>query len=212
MENTAQTWREFIQAHKDQEEYERNVESNQKIIDPKDQPTTSFAHLMDHPTLVTLTKSSIEDEVQATFFHSKVKFSLLSSEHDYLALSGFGERACAMRVNAKENFKISSTKKKIPSFEALMKCSDTDDLLALTPKDGWEESKLESHAILSPFLTNIFLSEDSVKAQDVLIRMILGIKLIKSQSELEEDHQEKSTVSTREELDDEDISNKSIPD
>ena len=156
MENTAQTWREFIQAHKDQEEYERNVESNQKIIDPKDQPTTSFAYLMDHPTLVTLTKSSIEDEVQATFFHSKVKFSLLSSEHDHLALSGFGKRACAIKVDAKEIFKTSSAKKKIPSFEALMNCYDTGDLLTLTPKDGWEESKLELHAILSPFLTDIF--------------------------------------------------------
>ena len=134
----------------------KNAECIQKIIDPKDQPTTSFAHLMDHPTLVTLTKSSIEDEVKATFFHSKVKFSLLSSEHNHLALSGFGKRACAMRVGTKEIFKTSSAKKKIPSFEALMNCSHTDDLLALTPKEGWEERKLESHAILSPFLTDIF--------------------------------------------------------
>ena len=161
MEITAQTWREFIQAHKDQEEYERNAESIQKIIDPKDQPTTSFAHLMGHPTIVTLTKSSIEDEVQATFFHSKVKLSLLSSEHNHLALSGFGKRVCAMRVDTKEIFKTSSAKKKIPSFEALMNCSHTDDLLALTPKEGWEESKLELHAILSPFLTDIFFGRIS---------------------------------------------------
>ena len=38
MENAAQTWKEFIQAHKDQDKYEKNAESIQKIIDPKDQP------------------------------------------------------------------------------------------------------------------------------------------------------------------------------
>ena len=128
---------------------------------------------MDHPTLVTLTKSPIEDEVQATFFHSKVKFSLLSSEHDHLALSGFGKRACTIRVDTKEMFRIPSSKKKIPSFKELINCSHTEDLLALTSKEGWQESKLESHAILSPFLTDIFFSEESVKAQDVLNRMIL---------------------------------------
>ena len=41
--------------------------------------------------------------------------------------------------------------------------------------------------------------------------MILGIKLMKSQSELEEDHQEKSMVLTWEEIDDEDTRIKSIP-
>ena len=211
MKNTAKTWREFIQGHEDQEEYDRNAGSIQKIIDYKEQPATNFAYLIDHPTLVTMTKSSIEDEVQATFFHSKVKSSLLSSEHDQLALTGFGKRACAMKVDAKEIFKTSSTKKKIPSFKALMNCSDTDELLALKSKDGWEEGKLESHAILPPFLTNIFFSEDSVKAQDVLIRMIRGIKMMRSQEEREEDDQGKSTVSSWEELNEEDTEIESIP-
>ena len=90
MENAAQTWKEFIQAHKDQEEYEKNAESIQKIIDPKDQPVTSFTHLVDHPTLVALTKSPIEDEVQATFFHSKVKSSKYSSIGTKLVLPYVG--------------------------------------------------------------------------------------------------------------------------
>ena len=46
-----------------QDEYEKNAESIQKIIDPKDQPVTSFTHLMDHPTLIAWTKSPIEDKV-----------------------------------------------------------------------------------------------------------------------------------------------------
>ena len=137
MENAAQTWKEFIQTHKDQEEYEKNAESIQKIIDPKDQPVTSFTHLMDHPTLVVLTKSPIEDEVQATFFHSKVKASLLSAEHDYLALSGSGKRACAMRIDMKEMFRTSSSKKKIPSFKELIDCADIEEILSLKlKKDG----------------------------------------------------------------------------
>ena len=92
-----------------------------------------------------------------------------------------------------------------------MDCSNIEELLALRPKEGWQEDKLESHAILSPFLTDIFFSEESIKAKDVLCRMILGIKLMKSQSEFEEDNQENSVSPIWEELDDNDIANKSIP-
>ena len=107
-----------------------------------------------------------------------------------------------MRIDMKEMFRTSSSKKKIPSFKELIDCADIEEILSLKPKEGWQEEKLESHAILSPFLTDIFFSEDSIKAKDVLSRIVMGIKLMKSQSEFEDDNQENSTSPTWEELDD----------
>ena len=92
--------------HKDVAEYDENAEQIQSIIDPKDNPQTSFNHLADHPALLVLSKSFGTKEFQATFDHSNLKSSLLTTEHEHIALSGFGKRACAMKMDVKEMLRL----------------------------------------------------------------------------------------------------------
>jgi len=89
-----------------------------------------------------------------------------------------------MKVDAKEMFRLSS-KKKVPSFEQIMDCESVEDIQKLTPSDTMLEEKLEAHAILSPFLTELLFSEDTVEAQEVLDRFIVGIRFLKSQHDYE---------------------------
>jgi len=140
-------WREFIQLHKDRAEYNSNAEQIQQIINPKDNPTSGFSHLVDYQSLIVLTRSFSGKEVQTTFFHSNLKASLLPNEHEHIALSGFGKRACAMRIDAKEMFRLTQMKK-VTSFEAIMKCLEVEGILNLVPSDEMIGEKLESHAVL----------------------------------------------------------------
>jgi len=207
-------WREFFQFHKDRAEYNANAEQIQKIIDPKDNAVTSFSHLVDHPSLVVLSKSLSAKEIQATFYHSNLKPSLLSNNHEHTALSGFGKRACAMKIDAKELFRLTSQKKKVPTFEQIMKCNDVEDIGKLPPAETMTETKLEAHAILSPFLTELLFSEDSFQAVDVLDRFIVGIKFLKTQiaqKEMREDVDQQDLDPTYENMDEGDVANASVP-
>jgi len=190
------TWKIYLLSHKDRAEYDENADHIQLIIDPKDPPATSFMHLSDHPTLVSLTKSVAGKEVQATFLHTVKKASLLATNHAHLALAGFGKRACAMRIDIKEMFKCSTSKKKFPSFNQIMGCTNVQDILDLRPNATFaEEDKLEFNTILPPFLLEILFSDDSMEAEDVLERFVVAIQFFKTQrnamlteSDLDEDN------------------------
>jgi len=208
-------WREFIQLHKDRAEYDANAEQIQTIINPKDNAVCSYGHLVDHPSLVVLTRSLSGKEVQPTFHHSNLKPSLLSNEHEHIALSGFGKRACAMKIEAKEMFRLSTQKKKVPSFEQIISCCDTGDILGLVPAETMIEEKLEAHAVLSPFLTDLLFSEDSTQAIDVLDRFIVGIKFLKSHNNKPPDTEvlDQSGLDPEyADMDESDLANFAIPD
>jgi len=174
------TWKAFLETHKDSAEYDAQAESIQCIVSSTDSASTSFGNLTDHPSLVCITRSSSDKEIQATFHHETRKTSLLSSKHDNLALLGFGPRACAVRIEPKEMFKVWPNKR-LPSFEAIMACSNSSDILELS-NSQMKDSILEAHAILPPSLTRVLFQLDSYNAEEVLLEFVRQIKLMKNPS------------------------------
>jgi len=176
-----ETWKTFLDTHKDRAEYDVHADCIQRIISTTDSASTSYLHLMDHPSLVCITRSSIGGEIQATFFHTTRKTSLLSSEHMNLALLGFGSRACVVRIEPKEMFKVWANKK-IPSFEEIMKCKDLTDITNLKTNDETKDNMLEAQAVLPPILAETLYDLDSFRADNVLLRFILKIRSLKQSS------------------------------
>ena len=92
------------------------------------------------------------------------KKEILSKEFDHLALVGFGPIATAVKINIKDMFRT-SPKKPQPSFDEIMTCSLIADIMNLTPSNIMDESKLTSHAVSLPFLTEILIKEDFFQHQ-----------------------------------------------
>jgi len=57
-------WKDYILSHKDREAYDIGADQIQLIIDPKANVDTNFLHLSEHPTLVALSRSSLNKEIQ----------------------------------------------------------------------------------------------------------------------------------------------------
>ena len=172
-------WRDYLSTHKDKEEYERNADQIQSIVDGKAQASANFLDLCDHPTLVVLTRSPTDKDVQISFYHSTRKSELLTKTQERFALVGFGRRACAMRVDPKEMFRQPTKKQKVPSFNTIMNCASIEDISGLTSSQTMVEEKLESHAILPPSLTDSLYDQESMHAKDILFIFIQCIKQLK---------------------------------
>jgi len=172
-------WRDYLSTHKDREEYERNADQIQSIVDGKAQAAENFLDLCDHPTLVVLTRSPTDEDVQISFYHSTRKSELLKKTHERLALVGFGRRACAMKVDPKAMFRLSTKKQRVPAFNAIMNCTNMEDIDGLTASQTMVEEKLESHTILPPSLTDCLFDQESLNAKDLLFTFIQCIKQIK---------------------------------
>jgi len=100
------TWRAFLETHKDRVEYDAYADCIQRIINTADSAAASYAHLIDHLSLVCITSSSMDNEIQATFFHTTRKTSLNSLDHVNLALLGFGARACVVQYTVNDPAKL----------------------------------------------------------------------------------------------------------
>jgi len=179
------SWRTYLKSHKDRTEYDAHADCIQCIVNTAESASASHIHLMDHPTLVCLTKSNIGKEVQATFYHEKRKTSLLSSEHLNLAFLGFGSRACVVRLEPKEMFRIWNNKK-IPSFEEIIRCNTLEDISNLATNESSKENILEAHAILPPLLTDALFEMEEYKADAVLLKFIYKIRSLKSEKDQQE--------------------------
>ena len=173
------SWNDYLKAHRDKTEYDAHAEHIQSIINASDSALISFSHLVRHPTLVCITKSSIGKEIQATFNHETRKTSLLSSEYVNLALMGFGTRACAIRIEPKEMFRVSANKK-IPSFEEIMSCTTIEEVANLKATTDSPDNFLEAHAILPPILSENLFDLNTYKADEVLLSFIHRIRSLKS--------------------------------
>ena len=176
-------WKNYILSHKDRKAYDEGADKLQTIIDPKDSAEICFSYLTEHPTIVILTKSLATKEVQMTFFHTSKKSLLLEKDYGHLALIGVGHQACAMKIDPSDIFHLSSTKKKIPSFEALIKCKTIDDITHLVPSNEMLKEKLDSHAIIPPLLAEKLFVSDSLRAEDILLTTIKTIHVLKQETE-----------------------------
>ena len=178
------SWREYILSHKDREAYDEGADLIQSIIDPKSNAETSFLHLSEHPTLVVLSRSSLNKEIQLSFFHSIRKSSLLAKNYSHFALIGMGHQACAMKIDPKEIFRL-TPKRRVPSFNALMNCSSKEQVKSLCPVQSMIEEKLESHALIPPLLLEEIVKLESLDAQDVLLTCIQKIRTLKPKDHVE---------------------------
>jgi len=173
------SWKDYILSHKDREAYDEGVDLLiQSIIDIKANAETNFLHLSEHPTLVTLSRSSLKKEAQLAFFHSIRKSSLLEKNYSHFALVGMGHQACTMKVDPREIFRL-APKRRIPTFNDLMKCGSLERIQALVPKQTMAEEKLESHALIPPLILEAIVELDSLNAQDILLACIQKIQSLK---------------------------------
>jgi len=140
----------------DRLEYDDQADRIQLIINSKDSLWKCVSHITDHPTLVCLSKSLVGKELQATFYHTLRKLSLLDGSNECYALVGFGQRACAIRIEAKELFKFSKDSK-IPSFEELMVCDSIQDIQDLKPVQTMVDAPPDAHALIPPILLDSHL-------------------------------------------------------
>ena len=86
------------------------------------------------------------------------------------ALSGFGYRAQAVKVDPTEIFKTTTQKKKLPNLHDLIDCETADEIKAVECKDNGE--KVDCYAILPPFLTEILFDDDDYSPMNVLLKML----------------------------------------
>ena len=89
-------WKEFLLNHPNRQDYDDQAEGIQSLIDANETPLNNFRVLAENKPLVCMTKSPIGKFIQLTFFHSFKKTTILKSNAEYFALSGFDERASAV--------------------------------------------------------------------------------------------------------------------
>ena len=104
--NLAGTWKNFLSAHPDKDAYDEKAESIQQLIQNGEPPVNNFRLLSENKTLLCMTKSLFDKQIQLTFFHSIRKTAILSSNCDHFGLMGFGTRASAVRLDPNVMFEI----------------------------------------------------------------------------------------------------------
>ena len=127
-----------------------------------------------------MTKSPIVKFIQLAFFHSFKKTSILKSDAEYFALSGFNERATAVRVDPIQIFKQSRSKLRVPTFDEIMKMSMKEEIMDLKPSATMEEEKLDIRALISPQIFKDLVDLEDLSASNVLVKIILNISLQKT--------------------------------
>ena len=195
------SWKEFLLSHADNTEYNKISDEIQMLIDPKNTAENNFRTLMEHPTLILISKGCSGKDIQASFYHTIHKTKLIGGENENIALLGFGSRACPMKIDIKDTFSITKIKKH-PSFEQIMQCRSYDDIQNLNPNSiDMKTGDLEAHALLPPFLTKVLLDLEEFDAQNILLAFIKAIVkqkwlLFPSDSDVESIHSDKSNTAT----------------
>ena len=169
------SWKKFLLSHPDNDEYNKIADEIQLLIDTNNKAENNFRTITEHPSLILLSKSCSGKEVQASFNHSIKKTKLIGGENEYLALLGFGPRACPMKIDIKEIFSVSKEKKS-PSFEQIMSCRNEDDVKNLKPVADMKSTDLEAQALIPPFLLKVLLSLDDFDAVNVLLAFLKAIR------------------------------------
>ena len=194
------SWKHYLRLHPFCEEFNQNAEKIQELTDPTE-PNESYHKLQEYNSLVCLTKTPFTNEIQATFLHDRVKEAFKNDATNYLALCGFGTKARAVKLNPHLIFSRSPQAQKVPDFKSFMDCDNLDKVNNL--KAGNKKEKIESFAILPPFLTEELFENDNMEANNLLLKFIGKIKDLREPEIREENNDSTSGL----QLDLEDIGN-----
>ena len=159
-------WSDYLKIHPSNQDYDTNAAALQSLISNSESPENSFRHLNENKTIICITKSAFDGHLQATFNHTVKKTSFMQKDPDCLALTGFGARAMAVRLDPKEVFKHPQKKVAVPSFRDMLKCRTTDDISNL--QVSAHKIHIDCYAILPPTLAEEIFDEENKK----LIRRI----------------------------------------
>ena len=169
-------WKDYLKFHPANQDYDTNAAMLQKLISNSETPLNSFRHLNENKTLVCISKNLFDGNLQATFNHTIKKTSFTQMEPDCLALTGFGERALAVKLDPKEIFKYPQKKVAVPTFREMLKCRTTDDVMKL--QVSTQKVHVDCYAILSPMLAEEIFEEENMDPAYIMIKMINKINLI----------------------------------
>lgn len=156
-----------MKSHPTNADYNKHLASLQTLIPDTENETNSFRHLTDSKFIICMTKGS-DNEVQATFCHSIVRKSFKDKSPTYLALTGFGTRAMAVRMNPKEIFQA-TTEKKVPDFKEILKCEKEGDLATLTKSN---RRRVDNYALIPPYLATELFDDDEISPMSALLKMV----------------------------------------
>ena len=168
-------WSDYLKVHPSNKDYNTNASYLQKLISVKETEENSFRLLSDNKTVICIMKSIFNGERQATFYHTIKKASFIQTNPDFFALTGFGERATAVRLDPKELFK-KAKKAVVPSFIDMLKCKNVEEVKALTlAKD---KVYVDSYAILPPTLSEELFDEENFDPEFIILKIVNKVKLL----------------------------------
>jgi len=210
---TISTWREYLLYHPDRDVYDSQASGIQSLIDPNETPQNNFRLLSENKILVCLTKALMGNNIQLMFFNSIKKTAILNSKSEYFALSGFTERASAIRMDPNDIFKMTSRKLQFPSFEEIMRCTSRDIIEQLVPNQTMDSEKMDHHAILPPLLSEALMELEDLEPINVLLQLITKIRSLKTQvfEEEEEEYVDITNIAVNENDDEDDDNGQEVP-
>ena len=125
--NLASKWRNFLSNNPERENYDDKADSIQQLINPGEPSVNNCRLLSENKTLVCMSKSLLDNQIQLTFFHSIRKIAILITECEFFGIVSFRKRASAVRLDPNVIFK-QSKKQRVPSFEEIMEISNKQDI------------------------------------------------------------------------------------
>ena len=166
-------WSDYLAAHPSNQDYNTNTAALQTLIPKTEKPENAFRHFHDNKSLVCITRSAFDGNIQATFNHSIRKSSFTQPIPDFLALTGFGARATSVKMDPKEIFKHPKKQVNTPTFADLLKCKTVEDLKNL--KVVQSKMTLDSYALLPPILAAELFDEEDWAPSNILLKLVRKI-------------------------------------
>ena len=163
-------WSDNLKVHPSNEDYNANAAALQKLIPFSETVENSFRHLSDNKTVICVTKNTFDGHLQATFNHTVKKASFTQTNPDYLALTGFGERATAVKLDPKDIFKHPNKRKTVPDFKKMLKCRMVEDMKNLQASQN--KVNVDSYAIFPPSLTGELFDEENMDPAIIILKVM----------------------------------------
>lgn len=157
-------------------DYDTNAAALQKLILFSETAENSSRHLNDNKTIICVTKDAFDGHLQATYNHTIKRASFTQVNPDCLALTRFGERATAVKMDPKEMFKHPKSKKAAPKFRELLACRTVDDVRFLQVSQN--KVNVDCYAIFPPAFTEELFDKDNVDPVFIILKIINKINLL----------------------------------
>ena len=170
------SWKHYLSSHASAATLNENASNIQKAFHPIDNPTESFQKLCQQPNLVVLSKSPIPNEVQASFLHTRRFESILQTKPHHNALTGFGARATAVKLNPVDLFTYAAENKVAPSMPQFLNCTETHEFKQIPSDNTNSEVRIPVFAVLPPFLADHIYDIEDWNADNILLIFVNVIK------------------------------------